>query len=124
MFSVLDFKIISILVLKLIYHSCRFMQYSLILLSIFKHDVDELQKQLKSSSMSPAGRKVGNIVYLVLDTPALCRHLSLLRSLVKSAQFVVIVPIQGRYKCICKPYYVGLFTQVSTLSLPGWVVFL
>jgi protein SMG5 len=58
-----------------------------------KHDVNELQKQLKSSSMSP-GRKVGNIVYLVLDTPALCRHLSLLRSLVKSAQFVVIVPMQ------------------------------
>lgn len=58
-----------------------------------KHDVNELEKQLKTSvAMSPT--KVGNVVYLVLDTPALCRHLSLLRSLVKSAQFVVIIPTQ------------------------------
>jgi len=34
-------------------------------------------------------------VYLVLDTPAICRHLSLLRTLVKSGNFVVIIPIQG-----------------------------
>jgi len=56
-----------------------------------KHDVNELEKQVKGSIISPSEC---NAVYLVLDTPALCRHLSLLRSLVKSAQFVVIVPTQ------------------------------
>jgi len=50
-----------------------------------KHDVSELEKNLKTTTIAP---------YLVLDCPALCRHLSLLRSLVKSAQFVVIVPNQ------------------------------
>jgi len=56
-----------------------------------KHDVNQLEKQLKSNHISPAN---ATSVYLVLDAPALCRHLSLLRSLVKSAQFVVIVPTQ------------------------------
>uniref|UniRef100_A0A7M5WZX7 Protein SMG5 n=2 Tax=Clytia hemisphaerica TaxID=252671 RepID=A0A7M5WZX7_9CNID len=50
-----------------------------------KHEVSEMQMKLKTEEHS---------VYLVLDTPALCRHLSLLRTLVKSSNFVVIVPIQ------------------------------
>ena len=60
----------------------------------FQHDVSELQKKLESHSINSAVETSG---YLVLDTPALCRHLSLLRSLVKSAQFVVVVPLQGKF---------------------------
>ena len=56
--------------------------------------MSELQKKLESHSINSAVETSG---YLVLDTPALCRHLSLLRSLVKSAQFVVVVPLQGKF---------------------------
>lgn len=55
-----------------------------------KHDVSELEKKLKTSNNN--GDE--DSVYLVLDTPALCRHLSLLRTLVKSGNFVVIIPTQ------------------------------
>lgn len=61
---------------------------------ILQHDVSELEKKLKTTNMSPSEQST---VYLVLDTPALCRHLSLLRALVKSANFVVIIPTQGTY---------------------------
>ncbi|XP_047140638.1 nonsense-mediated mRNA decay factor SMG5 isoform X1 [Hydra vulgaris] len=54
-----------------------------------KHEVNELEKQLHSSSASPSGS-----VYLVLDTPVLCKYISFLRAIVKSGQFVVIIPIQ------------------------------
>lgn len=56
-----------------------------------QHEVKELEKHLQTTTVSPTEQAS---VYLVLDTAALCRHLSLLRSLVKSAQFVVIVPTQ------------------------------
>ena len=35
--------------------------------------------------------------YLVVDSQALCRHLSLIRSLAKSREFIIIVPIQGLF---------------------------
>jgi len=56
-----------------------------------KFEVSELEKNLKNSISSPT---TGTSAFLVLDCPALCRHLSLLRSLVKSAHFVVVVPNQ------------------------------
>jgi len=55
------------------------------------HEVSELQDKVNSTSTNKAS---GMPPYVILDCPALCRHLSLIRSLAKSREFIMIVPIQ------------------------------
>ena len=61
--------------------------------SIFQHEVSELEGKM---SLTSRMENCGMPPYLILDSQALCRHLSLIRSLSKSREFIMIVPIQGK----------------------------
>ncbi|XP_065059795.1 nonsense-mediated mRNA decay factor SMG5-like isoform X2 [Rhopilema esculentum] len=55
------------------------------------HEVTELEEKMNSSGAP----ETSNLPpYLIVDSQALCRHLSLIRSLGKSREFIIIVPSQ------------------------------
>eukprot|EP00794_Sanderia_malayensis_P020316 gene20316-22315_t len=56
------------------------------------HDVSKLQNQMISSEKDVKALDIPS--YLILDSQALCRHISLIRSLVRSREFITIIPIQ------------------------------
>lgn len=80
-----------------LYFNCLFLSLPPILFStsmlthtiiILKSEVADLESKVKSQSPSPSP-------YLIPDAPTLCTQLHIVRQLIATKNFVVIVPIQG-----------------------------
>lgn len=71
----------------------RFLQVVLHMLNfsifVLQSEVADLESKVKSQTVSPSP-------YLIPDAPTLCTQLHVLKQLVTTKKFVIVVPIQGK----------------------------